>query len=65
MASYYTSVHDIDLYVGCLNEMHLPDAKMGAIGVCVVADQFSRTKYGDRFFYDRGDQPHSFSLGIK
>lgn len=30
---------------------------------CIVAEQFYRTRVGDRFFYDNGEMQHSFTPG--
>ncbi|EFX83748.1 hypothetical protein DAPPUDRAFT_47883, partial [Daphnia pulex] len=60
----YTSVDDIDLYIGCLFEKHLGSesgALMGPTAICITANQFQRTKNGDRFFYDIANQPNSFT----
>jgi peroxidase len=68
LKSVYKSVDDIDLYIGCLLENHITVFKSGALmgptALCIAANQFQRTKNGDRFFYDIGGQPHSFTLGI-
>nr|CAH0100262.1 unnamed protein product [Daphnia galeata] len=66
LKSVYKSVDDIDLYIGCLLENHITVFKSGALmgptALCIAANQFQRTKNGDRFFYDIGGQPHSFTL---
>ncbi len=36
---------------------------MGPTAICIIADQFRKIKDGDRFFYDIGNQPHSFTPG--
>lgn len=59
----YKTVDDIDLYIGCLNEIHVPGTLMGPTALCIVKDQFAKLKNGDRFFYDIGEQPHSFTIG--
>jgi peroxidase len=56
-------VDDIDLFVAGLQEARLPDALVGHTFNCIIGDQFTRLKKGDRFFYDLGGQPHSFTPG--
>lgn len=41
------------------------DSLIGPTSLCLIADQFARTKNGDRFFYDVGGQPSSFTLGAQ
>ncbi len=64
MASLYKSVDDIDLYVGGLVEKHLPGSLLGPVFSCIIADQFARLKEGDRFFYEHGGHPNSFTPGM-
>ena len=37
---------------------------MGPVCTCIIANQFSNLKVGDRFFYDRDRQLSSFTLGL-
>ena len=60
----YESVDDIDLWVGGVHEAPLPGALLGPTFICIIGDQFARLKKSDRFFYDFGDQAHSFTKGI-
>nr|CAD7602051.1 unnamed protein product [Timema genevievae] len=57
----YSSPDDVDLYVGGLLEHHSPDAIVGPTFLSIIADQFSRLKKGDRFFYSHKGEPHSFT----
>ena len=61
LASLYASVDDVDLYIGGLVERHLPGSLLGPVFSCIIADQFARLKQGDRFFYEFGPFPHSFT----
>lgn len=61
LKNFYASVHDIDLYVAGILEHHLPNSELGPTMACLVAEQFRRLKYGDRFWYENSGQVHSFS----
>ncbi|MGF1601065.1 MAG: peroxidase family protein [Thermosynechococcaceae cyanobacterium] len=50
-ASVYTSVNDVDLWVGGLGEQHVNGGVLGETFSTIVADQFTRLRDGDRFFY--------------
>lgn len=47
----YGSVDKIDLWVGGLAEDHLPGASVGPLFERIIADQFTRLRDGDRFWY--------------
>ena len=61
LAAIYRSVDEIYLYIGGLVENHVPNAVVGPVFSCIIADQFSRLKEGDRFYYENGGHPHSFT----
>jgi hypothetical protein len=48
----YNSPADIDLFVGGLLETAENDAVVGSTFREIIADQFSRLKRGDRYFYE-------------
>ncbi len=51
LASVYASVDDIDPWIGGICEKPAPGALVGHLVKAVVADQFTRSRDGDRFFY--------------
>ncbi|KAG6441696.1 hypothetical protein O3G_MSEX002010 [Manduca sexta] len=61
LAQLYECVDDIDLAVGGAMERDVQGSILGHTFHCIVAEQFYRTRIGDRFFYDNGEMPHSFT----
>lgn len=57
----YESVRDIDLFMGMSLEDPEPGALVGETFTCLIADQFSRLRLGDRYFYDLNGKPGSFT----
>jgi peroxidase len=53
LQSLYGSVNDVDLWVGGLAEDHARGANVGPTFQRTVADQFTRTRDGDRFWFER------------
>lgn len=51
VTTYGSNIHNIDAIVGILAEPHLPGSSLGALGTAIVANQFIRSRDGDRFFY--------------
>ncbi len=51
LASVYGSVNQIDLWVGVISEDHLAGSSVGALTHAIIADQFTRLRDGDRYFY--------------
>ncbi|NER51770.1 MAG: peroxiredoxin [Symploca sp. SIO1A3] len=60
LASIYDTVDDIDLWIGGLAENHFNGGIVGELFHTIIADQFRRTRDGDRFFYLNDD--HLLSL---
>lgn len=50
-AGVYTSINDVDLWIGGLAEDHVEGAFVGETFQAILADQFTRSRDGDRFFY--------------
>lgn len=51
LASVYGDVNEIDPWIGMLAEDHLPGSSVGELMAMILADQFARTRDGDRFWY--------------
>jgi hypothetical protein len=51
LSAAYTNVNEIDPWVGGLAEPPFPGAVVGELVRTVIADQFTRSRDGDRFFY--------------
>ncbi len=49
--SVYDSVDDVDLWIGGLAEVHAGGGLVGETFRAIIADQFTRSRDGDRFFY--------------
>ncbi|RLS36303.1 MAG: hypothetical protein DWH81_12810 [Planctomycetota bacterium] len=47
----YGNVNNIDLWVGGLAEKHVPGGNVGETFARIIADQFTRLRDGDRFWY--------------
>ena len=63
MKTVYQSVEDIDLFIGMtMEEPSQNEALVGDTFLCLIADQFARLKWGDRYFYDLRNQAGSFDL---
>ncbi|XP_037034218.1 peroxidase-like [Bradysia coprophila] len=62
LKKYYKYVEDIDLYIAGPFERKLSDDLVGPTFGCIIATQFHNVKYGDRFFYEHGNQVGSFSI---
>ncbi|XP_061704372.1 peroxidase-like [Cydia pomonella] len=61
LASLYECVDDIDLFVGGMLEKDVQGSILGHTFQCIVAEQFYRSRIGDRYFYDNSDQPYPFT----
>jgi len=58
----YRTVEDIDLFAGLLSEGNLRGSELGLTTTCLMLAQFSRTRHGDRFWYERNDTLTGFTI---
>lgn len=63
LSSLYDTVDDIDLLPGIMSENFIQGTFVGPTLYCIMAKQLQIFRYSDRFWYERNDQVHSFSLG--
>jgi hypothetical protein len=65
LANLYENVNDIDYYPAGLLEKPKPGAILGHTFQCIIGEMFFRWKFGDRFYYEFGNQTGTFSSGEK
>lgn len=61
LSKIYASPNDIDLLVGGMLEKSYSESLLGPTFSCILADQFKRTRQGDRYFYTNLLQPDPFT----
>ena len=62
LASAYTTVDDIDAWVGMVVENHQGNALVGPTIVAILKDQFERLRDGDRFWYEAYLDPATLAV---
>lgn len=61
MKILYENLEDMDLVVGGSIEKNVPGTQVGPTFLCIITEQFYRTRVGDRFFFENGDPEIAFS----
>jgi hypothetical protein len=56
-------VEDIDLWTGGISENKPYGGIVGPTFACLISEQFSNIKQGDRFWYENPYLPSSFTIG--
>jgi peroxidase len=51
----YGHPDNVDLWIGGMLEDVVSGARIGPTFMCIIVDQFKRTRQGDRFWYENGD----------
>jgi len=54
---------EVDLTVGGSLESHVQGALAGPTFLCILTEQFYRTRVGDHFFYENGNPVTGFTPG--
>ncbi|XP_033333210.2 peroxidase [Megalopta genalis] len=62
LSELYASPDDVELTVGGSLETHVPGTLTGPTFLCILTRQFYRTRVGDRYWYERGDDQIAFTL---
>lgn len=60
---HYENVEDLDLFSGGVSELPLVDGIVGPTFACIMGIQFNHLKFGDRFYFEHGNQDGSFTAG--
>lgn len=63
LSTVYEHPDDVDLTVGGSLEKIIPGTLSGPTFLCVLTEQFYRTRAGDRFWFENGHAEIGFTLG--
>lgn len=57
LRTLYESPLDVELVVAGSLEHNVPGAQAGPTFLCIITEQFYRTRVGDRYFFENGADP--------
>nr|AIN39490.1 POX-F [Spodoptera exigua] len=57
LQNLYATPEDVELVVAGSLERNVPGAQAGPTFLCIMTEQFYRTRVGDRYFYENGADP--------
>ncbi|XP_064466925.1 peroxidase-like [Ornithodoros turicata] len=57
----YENARDVDLFTAGLTEFHVAGAVVGPTFACILGQMFHSLKFGDRFYYEHGNEAGSFT----
>ncbi|XP_072950075.1 peroxidase-like isoform X2 [Epargyreus clarus] len=57
----YEDYNDVDLVLGGSLENNVVGAQTGPTFLCILTEQFFRTRVGDRYFFENGEEESAFS----
>ncbi|KAK6644324.1 hypothetical protein RUM43_000591 [Polyplax serrata] len=63
LRSLYSHTDDVDLIAGAISESPKFGSAVGPVFQCIIKEQMSRTRMGDKYFYDNGGKFSSFKEG--
>ncbi|XP_064485396.1 chorion peroxidase-like [Ornithodoros turicata] len=61
LAAVYKNVKDVDLFTAGTAERSVAGGVVGPTFACILAHQFKKLKFGDRFYYQHASQAGSFT----
>ncbi|CAO1423296.1 unnamed protein product [Diamesa tonsa] len=61
LRSLYASHEDVEVTVGASLESHVAGALAGPTFLCILTEQFYRTRVGDRHFFEHGEEKTGFT----
>ncbi|XP_071091101.1 peroxidase-like [Haliotis cracherodii] len=62
LSQAYRNIDDLDLFPGGISENPVAGGMVGPTFACIIAEQFRRIKYGDRYWYETQDRYTGFTL---